>query len=581
MRAGEVQVFVSGDLTGATITGYRDERKRQSSVAEGTGGEQILHLSDPRGLDYVAVRGKNLYIHKVCYDPDTLGHPETREVVYTGYRRGLMVQDAGLPAPPTGLTATTFSGMTLSVDNGSGRLRDARLSVGLSWDVEDTPEALVRFLAYREDPDGGRKALNQGLPVLGNAGPESLDSANGEGTPAPALINDRLPGPGRYLYTVRGMDLFGRASDYSPPIAVEPAEDLYLPPPPPVGVRARYLDLADPSLSTVEWEKLTSAGAPAALSVSWAWDADQAEQNPDVSQFHVHLQPGWLNSYTLQVLSAVDNGDSTAQVVVLSDSLRGVAARQLAGCALQSGGQFYPVQANEAATSRNRVRLTVGRPEGIEEAATVLDNSSDVDPGAQALIATRRPFFAYLPQKGAASLVVLPSSPLYVDYGLATKWMHWRLSSVSGSGPHDYELFVPSPPLAATPQEPLAYAQVTVTSDDGRQESATAPAATIYAVHRVPPPAPARSTSPDTYASFPDVYGQSTYTFTFARDAAYYEIYPSLTGNDCLRRPGPATGRPLSQPGGLWQLPGQLLGGAAAQRNRGAGHRARRRDDGL
>jgi hypothetical protein len=552
----EVQLFISGDVGTAEATGSLGIIPSQLVTGDPNLAEQILHLSHENGFNWVALRGDNIRLNKICYDYDHLGHPESGDVIYTDIAKELQVEAANRPDHPQGLTLESRTGQTVPSTRKEGQVIDGRLQVGLRWKagagIDVDKYSLVRFQAERLEQGSKPFGLNGGTPIILNNVAEELE-AHPAGTelPAPQFVVDLVKMLGTFQYHVRGMDIFGRISDFCPPEAIELTEALYPPPPPPANVKADYLDDADPYLLAADRTALGAASN--ALKVTWEWTDDLHEQAPDVGRFHIHVQSGWLNNHEVTVdLVEMENGPAPgeypqANVIITAPSLGNIAADDLAGGTFQSAGLFYPIDRNLAVGGNGEITLWLDRPETSPQVTEKITVGEAVSQGGRAVLQNRLTTFPYQPELGPASLIVSPRSPAFVDFANSAAWEHHSLETVSKTGAIAYTAVISPPPLVPSASAAKLYAQVTVTADDGRQESVTAPPATVIAIYRVPPPPPERSLSPDTYATFPDVYGRSGFTFRFPEAAHGYEIYRSnLSTLQLVDRQERANGRSRS-----------------------------------
>nr|WP_263327078.1 hypothetical protein [Neobacillus sp. Marseille-Q6967] len=110
-----------------------------------------------------------------------------------------------------------------------------------------------------------------------------------EGWPSdpPDILDDRLDSSVRYYsYRVRSRDLFGRMSAWSSPFSIDSSDKI--PPPPPAGISARWLEASDSWLSSDDLDVLNSSGTTSGVRVRWSWSKDRQEQAPDTAMFRVY-----------------------------------------------------------------------------------------------------------------------------------------------------------------------------------------------------------------------------------------------------------------------------------------------------
>lgn len=245
------------------------------------------------------------------------------------------------------------------------------LGVGVSWEVADSSTAMptrgaVAYHIYRK-PLGNASAQ----PVL----PTDLagfvrvteDRSNPTAVvpmplrplpsglaarPAPAgwpqhplqYIDGSL-GERWYAYAVSGVDLFGRSS---PPVfAVVELRDR-LPPPPPTGVSARFIDttipMGDPAYD-VEAATLPGTMTDGAIVVRWSWPHYRERQSPDVREFRIYWQPGRWNVYPGTIDVVTSHGDWSEVSLTLDD---GPLPQWMQGGWLRIDGDAYRVNYTSA-----------------------------------------------------------------------------------------------------------------------------------------------------------------------------------------------------------------------------------------
>jgi hypothetical protein len=140
-----------------------------------------------------------------------------------------------------------------------------------------------------------------------------------------------------------------------------------VPPPPPAGVLASALDVADPYLvrdaAYLAWQNSFASNAPpAGLRVSWRWPWAFRNQAPDLREFRIYLQSSPLNARTGRVTAvAAIAGDPAHSVVTLAldatDPSGPNAAYQ--GAELHAGDRSFPITAVQATNAVNTLQLVV------------------------------------------------------------------------------------------------------------------------------------------------------------------------------------------------------------------------------
>jgi hypothetical protein len=213
---------------------------------------------------------------------------------------GIAAADPGAPTGPGWVTATRVSG-----DD------SRRVEVGLDWDTTPPggpqPEyaavgAQVAGVRFGADPWTPRPAV----PAFSRAyllreGASALTPPDLAAAPPPRVLlrdsgptNDGLTG-GWYAWWVRGVDLFGRCAQPSPPALLAVVDDT--PPPPPSLVLAEQIqaDLPDTLLTVLGRSPLAAGWLAAhptqdALAVCLAWTPELAELAPDVDAFNLYVR---------------------------------------------------------------------------------------------------------------------------------------------------------------------------------------------------------------------------------------------------------------------------------------------------
>ena len=145
--------------------------------------------------------------------------------------------------------------------------------------------------------------------------------------------------PGSYRVSVRGIDAFGRLSEWS-------AEDLVgvpagIAPPPPEALTAAYLTEADPLLTADQRTLVERDGS--GLLLGWNWPAERRVAAPQVEpngEFRMYVRHGDPNLLLGNVLSVADLGDRSR---LGTDCTLPGRADLLAGERLRVGRTSFPV----------------------------------------------------------------------------------------------------------------------------------------------------------------------------------------------------------------------------------------------
>lgn len=200
---------------------------------------------------------------------------------------------------------------------------------------------------------------------------------------------DRGLADGWYGYRVQGIDLFGRLGHWSRAVVAHLVDSMA--PPPPVGVRATYVDADDPWLTDADrtWSDANGSG----VRVDWQWDGSQAIQAPDVDrsgEFRVYFVEGRLNALTGAV-THVAYVDGAATSTVTTDQEWTGATNALKDEYIRIGNDTFKVAAN-----------------GTGAAFTItVDNLTSP---------------TVVPSVGRFSLAFSPGRSYRTDYGAASAW---------------------------------------------------------------------------------------------------------------------------------------------------------------
>lgn len=126
-----------------------------------------------------------------------------------------------------------------------------------------------------------------------------------------------------YAYRVKGIDIFGRVSEPSKPVAIQ-VKDIFAPPPP-LFLSVKFLDPKDPYLKkeekewvvnaenneTVEWNATKGWHVEGkenrrGFRVKWKWTENLRFQAPDAQKFKIYFKQGYLNLLTGNIVSVSD-----------------------------------------------------------------------------------------------------------------------------------------------------------------------------------------------------------------------------------------------------------------------------------
>lgn len=484
--------------------------------------------------------------------------------------------------PPTDVRGYALPGSTVTPSDG-GRVLDATNSAGLTWNRRqaddviqaDSPVMFQVWSAALGNQDLPTSPKPEDFEVLTRTAPIPVTRTilsppqsppNPEDWPPFALhYIDRGRADGWYGYRVSGIDIFGRHSPQSGSAAwwqwapvpnprpwyyTDPRANRLIhssavrlldkiPPPPPVGVEAFALDPKDPSvLRDAAWQSWhdslseTEKKSVIGLRVRWQWTLTEQQQAPDTREFRVYYEPAPLNTLRGRVTSVADV--TATETDVRTDIPNAQPANSFAGLSIRIGAESFVVISSRA-TSPLRLRVrNIGPTDEIRPAA-----------------------------RTRCALTLLPAHPLFDDFSIAAEWQDRLLFvpyrenvTVDAAGSRRYQVFMPVPkslnraglPLTTTLEEPISAAVIGVTACDDKQhtpdqlgdlerygnESRIGGPATVFIVHREPPPAPGvPANSAKLYASPADYHGRSHFTYRWL-PAARLKMFPYRALDDAV-----------------------------------------------
>jgi hypothetical protein len=369
-----VNFSVSRPNAGLQIIVYNADGKKLDVAAEQkdiAGEFSEIHIVTP-GIATIEVYGPRVTVYQVCVVTQVVTG-DAREWICFGVARG-----AAIPLePPQALTATAVPRIDpddkplLQPSAISGQ---HGLAAALTWQVPEETSAVlsknpVAYHVYRYSlGNGGRPAQSpQTLPLSSfdrltedrselpvvpmPAKPSRREAPRSRPTGWPATPVHFVDGNARdrwYAYAVQGIDIFGRLS--TPAITVADLKDL-VPPPPPEGVKALFIDPAVgpgdpnyvPGLNT-----FVPPNADGLLMIEWDWPSARYRQAPDIAEFRIYWQPSRLNTLGGNIVSVINRGD-TSNVTVALDS--GQLAQRMTDGWLRSGVDFFKIIGSTTGTS--------------------------------------------------------------------------------------------------------------------------------------------------------------------------------------------------------------------------------------
>ncbi|MFI7546058.1 fibronectin type III domain-containing protein [Actinoplanes sp. NPDC049599] len=337
VRLGEltprVTLRVSGPLL-LPLVGWRGGLQ----VASGVAALGVATLEEPTGIDTVTwsagpvtVRSVELF-ERAGTVGDRTAYAWNLSPVPPPPVQPLRVIEAGAAAEPARLEPDG----TVAAHTGA---------LGVDWAetsaVEDEQRP-VRAHVGRSPAEQPLRVVNADRPAPA-FGPAPATS-HWTGPDVPRRWVERGLPPGTYAVAVRGVDAFGRLSEWSEQeLAGMPAGTV---PPPPEAVTAAYLDPAD-SLLTDEQRALADRDGPGLL-VGWTWPAERRVATPGVEpngEFRVYARRGDPNLIVGNVLAVTDLGDRSR---LRTDCALPEPPDAIAGEKLRVGGASFPILTGRA-----------------------------------------------------------------------------------------------------------------------------------------------------------------------------------------------------------------------------------------
>jgi hypothetical protein len=320
---------------------------------------------------------------------------------------------------------------------------------------------------------------------------------------------------GWYAAGVQSMDIFGRTSawlDSLPALA-----DQVPPPPPPLNVQAKLLQVDDPGLTAAERD-LVAVHGDGCILLTWDWPAHLRRQAPQATNFRVYAKRRPFNRLAVEVNSPA-MGATPDQLTCSAESEIPLPANSLVGCSLISRGTVpFTIAANtggmvsDLTLQRHRTDDSLLPLEG-KAAITIIDGFTvkvtSVGPGAlpnQLTCVVRSAFSLVadtlaggeltdgnqltfrlvanaagtdslltlerlsedptaLPTLGGAVLHVADANRLYEYTYQATAW-EGRAARVELTGAEHYEAILSPLDILPSGEEPVRHARIGVSTAD-------------------------------------------------------------------------------------------------------------------
>lgn len=352
-----------------------------------------------------------------------------------------------------------------------------------------------------------------------------------------------------YAYRVIGIDMFGRHSEPSRrtswyntkgrtehPFAIH-LEDRF-PPPPPLVISAKFLDLKDPYLQENE-KKWVAEEKGKGFRVIWKWPENLQIQAPDAEKFRIYFKQGLLNVLEGKVKEVTCFDVDNSEVEVHFDEVVEIEENSFARRIFRQRGKNFVIIKNTASES-------------------ILDGSEN--PVTKVIFTVQN---LTLPPREipeinkSASLLIDSTNPLFINYGKSENWGTdgWDGIEVDMNKGEEkeetfidkrgvekiikYKLFdifvheadIPEEGLTPTPQEPMVSGNVGIaTVDDSENESSVSPPQPVFAVLRDKPERPSMPDISELWATIPDYYGISHFDVKWpvGERAYFYQVYRTM-----------------------------------------------------
>ncbi|MCX7923344.1 MAG: hypothetical protein N3B21_15240 [Clostridia bacterium] len=508
----------------------------------------------------------SITIFKIATATDYLGFGTSSFIV-----KGVSIGKRELPKAPEGLETSVQKGM--AGKGPSGNSMDKHYSINLTWNLP-TPndENITAYAINRQNPGGIlEEATFDGL---------HLAVAEKDGSRKTCFQDIRMYS-GRYIYSVQAVDIWGRRSSFS--TGSEALCERFLPPPPYV-LEAKLLEPGDKSLSSVEMSEIKEVNIyngmtdeklyEPILKVVYSWDQALDSQGIDVNSFNFYFQGGWQNVLMGKVTGTVISGSIYGSRATLYTDL---AMENVTGNGFLNGESLRTedgdyVITNSLKNDRDEIVIDFDLPSpygkgyvtvasGTFQIASSDDKNDkyevifaipsdvlEVKIGEKVAIGGREyPVlkesfiensegnFAVIeleklyPKYGSHFTIPMkPGLPVAKDYSISSNW-DLKLMTIPKNGYGIITRYFFKPPIKATLQDRITYAQVGVSSVNSQGEGFLSKALPIMSVYRDKPlPAEIKDVA-NQYATLPDFYGKCSFQIRWKRDnAAKYIIYRAL-----------------------------------------------------
>jgi len=231
------------------------------------------------------------------------------------------------------------------------------------FDVEDTDLTYGRVGLYCAGKSGACFHFVKVTPVADSLATifedlfeDTMVTRPAHGWPVcPVHFLDRRLQDGWYTYRVKGMDIFGRVSEFCLPELIQ-VMDIDAPPPP-VIVAAKTLqfkpdgvqeNVIDRTLSQMEKNWLTQHIGTGGIRIQWTWTSQMHLSAPDAAEFRIYYHPGQANTIGGRI-TKVQHQDATS--VITTDQTTDLPTNAFVNEKVRVGLQIFEVK--ESTTGKN------------------------------------------------------------------------------------------------------------------------------------------------------------------------------------------------------------------------------------
>ena len=531
----EIQLFISqqGSLASCRTFGLQGNNVvHQASL---TSREGVLVSYNKDGIRMIEVTGGGVILRRVYYDFE-----QRHRGLCTALACGVQTETPAPLKAPKGLKATCIR-LERTRQNENCTEDYLRFTAGLHWQLPGNLNGTLYAdagIAYHVEQTNTRGEVtlvtkDQPVAIL----PEDYGDTEESFIPLPTCEGetrqrqyylDSVDEKGEYCYRVQAIDTWGRTSKFSNRICVMLTPPL---PPPPVDVVAKFIDVNTINPDTGEVEDLLLTGheknwlkeeKTSAIVVRWRWTPELQINAPDVKGFYIYLKNDWFN--LIKGLTTAVSEDANHYVITTDQNLE---ANKLTGERLRQGDFVYKVAGNGTGPN-STIKL-----EKLPSEMLLIDEDPKPDKDVSFSVTLTKPA-----NLGGMAIDVS-------DDGSWDSRLHGELKLSPSQV--EYEVYLPID-AAVFPNyrevmgqivQKTKYGQIGVNSYIEEGKGAVSAPASIYAVHRVPPPSAETVEPPNfdpsdgyRYTATPvDFFGKSTFYFRWKKldyPGVRYNVYRAM-----------------------------------------------------